>query len=117
MLQLAAVVFREPSADSLEPLLIFLWAAGGSLALEIVTLYNEIKAERATGLPRYYQNPAFWMVRLLVTVIAGMLAIAERATNPLLAINIGAAAPAILQSLVNPPRTSAGIGKSGLSSR
>jgi hypothetical protein len=41
----------------------------------------------------------------MVTVIAGMLAIAERAGTPLLAINIGAAAPAILHSLGNPQRT------------
>lgn len=109
---LAAVAFREPSADSVEPLMNFLWAAGGSLSLEIITLYNEIRAEKATGLPRYYRNPVFWMVRLLVRVIAGILAIAEKATNPLRAINIGAAAPAILQSLGNPPRTPVGRGKS-----
>lgn len=71
--------------------------------LEIISLYNEIKAERATGLPKYYRNPLFWTVRVMVTAIAGGLAIAESASNPLLAVNIGASAPAILQLLTKPP--------------
>jgi hypothetical protein len=86
------------------PLAIFLWAAGGSLALEVISLFNEIKAEKATGLPAYYKNPIFWIVRIAVTAIAGGLAIAEEATRPMVAINIGASAPAILQLLTNPPR-------------
>jgi hypothetical protein len=59
------------SSDALSPLYVFLWAAGGSLALEVISLYNEIKAERAAGLPKYYKSPLFWMVRLAVTIIAG----------------------------------------------
>ena len=96
------------TADSMPPLFIFLWAAGGSFALEIISLYNEIRAERSTGLPSYYKNPVFWIVRLLVTGIAGGLAIAEKAGSPLIAINIGASAPAILQLLTSPPKTPPG---------
>jgi len=94
------------------PLFMFLWAAGGSFALEIISLYNEIRAERATGLPGYYKNPVFWIVRLAVTGIAGGLAVAEKAGSPLIAINIGASAPAILQLLTNPPKTTPGGGQS-----
>ncbi len=101
------------SSDAMSPLFMFLWAAGGSLALEIISLYNEIKAERATGLPNYYKNPLFWVVRVLVTIIAGGLAVAERAASPLLAINIGASAPAILQLLTNPPKSTPGGGAGG----
>lgn len=90
--------------DAMTPLAMFLWAAGGSLALEFINLYNEIRAERAAGLPAYYKNPIFWIVRLLVTAIAGGLAVAEKATSPLIAVNIGASAPAILQLLTNPPK-------------
>jgi len=86
----------------LKPLSTFLWAAGGSFALEVISLYNEIKAERASGLPKYYKNPLFWGVRLLVTGIAGALAVAEDARTPLIAVNIGASAPAILQLLTKP---------------
>ena len=87
----------------LAPQLAFLWAAGGSLALEIMSLYGEIRASDASGLPAYYKKPLFWIVRIAVTGIAGALAIAEQASNPLLAINIGASAPAILQLLGKPP--------------
>ena len=101
----AVNAIQESTADSMPPLSMFLWAAGGSFALEIISLYNEIRAERATGLPGYYKNPVFWIVRLAVTGIAGGLAVAERAGSPLIAINIGASAPAILQLLTNPPKT------------
>lgn len=98
-----AASLPNPS-ESLSPLYVFLWAAGGSFALEVVSLYNEIKAERAAGLPGYYKNPVFWLVRILVTGIAGGLAVAEKAASPLIAINIGASAPAILQLLTNPAK-------------
>jgi hypothetical protein len=51
------------TAEAMQPLFVFLWAAGGSLALEVISLYNELKAERAEGLPSYYKNPAFWFAR------------------------------------------------------
>ena len=92
------------AAAQLAPLTAFLWAAGGSLALEVISLYNEIKAERADGLPAYYRSAVFWIVRLMVTGIAGGLAVAESASNALLAVNIGASAPAILQLLTKPPK-------------
>jgi hypothetical protein len=77
----------------------FLWAAGGSFAIEIISLHNEIRAERPAGLPKYYSSPLFWVVRAFVMVIAGGLAIAESASTPLIAINIGASAPAIVAIL------------------
>ncbi|MGC2658651.1 MAG: hypothetical protein WA324_11905 [Bryobacteraceae bacterium] len=88
---------------ALTPTFAFLWGAGGSLAIEILSLYSEIRTVNAAGVPAYYKNPLFWFVRILVTAIAGALAVAEEATNPLLAINIGASAPAILQLLTKPP--------------
>ena len=102
MLSAAAAV---NDAVKMLPLEIFLWAAGGSLALEVISLLNETRAERASGLPKYYKNPVFWLVRLPVTGIAGALAVAENATPPMIAINIGASAPAILQLLTSPPKT------------
>lgn len=89
------------------PIAAFLWGAGGSLALELISLFNEIKAERATGLPKYYKSWIFWIVRLGVTAVAGALAIAEGASKPILAVNIGASAPAILQLLAKPPQSTA----------
>ncbi len=98
---------------TLTPMMAFWWGAGGSLAIEILSLYNEIKAADASGLPAYYKNPLFWFVRLLVTAIAGSLAIAEEAGKPLLAINIGASAPAILQLLTKPASLSGPGGSTG----
>jgi hypothetical protein len=98
---------QSTSTTPLTPLMTFWWGAGGSLAIEILSLYGEIRAANVSGLPVYYKNPLFWFVRILVTAIAGGLAIAEEATKPLLAINIGASAPAILQLLTKPPATPA----------
>jgi hypothetical protein len=98
MLDGTSVIPFDPGS-SLGPLAAFLWAAGGSLGLEVISLYNEIRSERATGLPLFYKSWVFWLVRLCVTAIAGALAVAEGATRPLIAVNIGASAPAILQLL------------------
>jgi len=87
----------------LGPVGAFWWAAGGSLALEVISLFNEIKAQESSGLPAYYKSWVFWLVRLAVTAIAGALAVAEEASSKLLAINIGASAPAILQLLASRP--------------
>jgi hypothetical protein len=77
--------------------------AGGSLALEVISLFNEIKAQKSSGLPTYYKSWIFWLVRFAVTAIAGALAVAEGASNKLPAINIGASAPAIHQLLASRP--------------
>jgi hypothetical protein len=98
-----STLVQPDMGPALSSLAIFLWAAGGSLAMEIIALLNEIKAQRTAGLPGYYKNPWFWLLRLCVAAIAGALAIAEDATKPLIAITIGAAAPAILQLLANNP--------------
>jgi hypothetical protein len=94
-------LLQPDTGKVLSSLAVFLWAAGGSLAMELIALLNEIKAQPTAGLPGYYKNPWFWLLRLCVAAIAGALAIAEDATKPLIAITIGAAAPAILQLLAN----------------
>src|SRR5271155_1485435 len=99
LLCLAMFLEAQSAAVSLNPAIVFLWGAGGSLAIEVLSLYGEIRAANASGLPAYYKSPLFWVVRFLVAAIAGGLAVAEEATKPLLAINIGASAPAILQLL------------------
>jgi len=85
--------------SSLSPWTSFLWAAGGSFALELVSLLNGIKSQNAGGLPAYYKSWVFWFLRVAVAGIAGALAVAEGASSPLVAVNIGASAPAILELL------------------
>jgi hypothetical protein len=99
-----AMLDPSTAEGSLRPIGTFLWAAGGSLAIEVLTIFTAMKG--SAGLPTYYEKPVFWFVRMLVAAIAGALAVAEGATHPLLAINIGASAPAILQLLTQPPKLS-----------
>ena len=41
---------QSPPAASLTPMMAFWWGAGGSLAIEILSLYSEIRAADASGL-------------------------------------------------------------------
>jgi hypothetical protein len=81
----------------------FLWAAGGSLALEVIALNNHFKVEHPRALPAKYRSWVFWAVRVLLAVIGGGLAIAENASNPVLAISIGASTPAIMKAFERQP--------------
>jgi hypothetical protein len=83
----------------------FFWAAGGSFALEVVAILNSLRTQKTADLPVYYKSWIFWVARVALGGIAGALAIAEGASNPLVAINIGASAPAIVELLGSkPPR-------------
>jgi len=76
----------------------FLWAFCASLAVEVLDVYAYLKA--GTKIPARYRTAMYWVVRLLLGAIAGLLAVAHNITeNPLLAMNIGAATPVILRNL------------------
>lgn len=77
-------------------MLTFLYGFGGSVAVEVVLLYQLMQADSA--LPARYKKPLFWIVRVLLAVIGGALAIAYQIDKPLLAANIGAAAPLIVKA-------------------
>lgn len=91
------------------PLETFIWGFGGSLAVEIVTLNQHLTASRTVRLPARYKRPLFWFCRLLLAAMGGGLALAYHIQdNQLLAANIGAAAPLIIQALargLRPPTT------------
>lgn len=76
----------------------FFYGSSASLALEIIAIYNMYCSGNKI-LPDRYRMISFWIVRTLVCVIAGGLAMAYKVDNPLLAANIGASAPLILQAL------------------
>ncbi len=80
---------------------IFLCGFVGSCAVEVVTLYHAVSADATDSfvLPSRYKSPVFWVIRLALALVAGGLAVAYEIDKPLLAINIGAATPLILQSL------------------
>jgi len=83
----------------------FLWGFGGSIAVEIVNVYQVYQQELPKFPPRY-TKPLFWLIRFLLAVVAGGLAIGYDIKNPILAANIGAATPLIIQALaqgIKPP--------------
>jgi len=49
--------------------------------------------------PERYHRKLFWIIRLILGVMAGGLALAFGAQTPVLALNIGASAPLILKAL------------------
>ncbi len=77
----------------------FLEGAFGSALIEVLTIYEFFYAKEKPFPPRY-RKLGFWLIRLLITAGAGMLAFAYGVKdNPLLAINIGASAPLLLRAL------------------
>jgi hypothetical protein len=77
---------------------IFLWGFGGSLAVEVVEFMKTYYAETYT-LPFRYRLWHFYLLRLILGAIGGGLAIAYKIDNPILAANIGAATPLLIESL------------------
>ena len=76
----------------------FIWGFCGSVAVEIVTLYNVYNKHRI-AFPERYRRKGFWVVRIFLSAIAGGLAVAYEIDKPILALNIGAATPLIIQAL------------------
>lgn len=93
----------------------FLWAVGGGLAAEVLRWWRLVQNQRSgatLNLPAYLRSPFYWALTLLIVLAGGMLAVAYAASGealgPLLAVNIGASAPLIIQGLAAsappPPR-------------
>lgn len=83
----------------------FIWGFAGSIAVEIVNIYQVFQDENPK-MPSRYKNYVFWFVRLILAIIAGGLAMAYKIDNAILAANIGASTPLILHALakgIQPP--------------
>ena len=76
----------------------FWWGFGGSAAIEIVTAARYYYPPHSR-LPSRYNSFTFYIVRLLLAVVAGGLAVAYQIDKPLLALHVGAATPLIMQAL------------------
>lgn len=76
---------------------VFVWGMGGCLAVDVVAASQYFHTADGVFPPRYHK-PMFYVVRLLLGVIGGGLAIAYGIDKPLLAANIGAATPLIIQA-------------------
>lgn len=82
------------------PLHTFAWGFAGSLAVEIVAVNRFLSGDRSY-VPKRYRTWSFWFWRMLLACVAGGLAVAYDIKTPLLAANIGASAPLILQALAS----------------
>ncbi len=80
------------------PLQVFVWGFAGSVAVEVLNLYQVYHLPRIE-FPERYRRTGFYIVRFFVALIAGGLAIAYEIQKPLLAANVGAATPLIMQAL------------------
>ena len=76
---------------------IFLCGFAGSAAVDIVAAAQVYNAHTIV-VPERYKRVAFYVVRLLLAVVAGGLAVAYEIDKALLAANIGAATPLIIQA-------------------
>jgi hypothetical protein len=88
----SAAVIAPPS-----PMAIFLWGCAGSIAVEISNLHSAYQKSEIE-IPERYYRVGFYIVRLCLTVLAGGLALAYDIDKPLLALNIGAATPLLIQT-------------------
>ena len=76
----------------------FIWGVCGSVAVEIITLYQAYHS-RSMKIPARYSRKGFWIVRIFLSLLAGGLAVAYDIDRPLLALNIGTSTPLIFQAL------------------
>jgi hypothetical protein len=85
------------SAAQASPTAIFLWGCAGSIAVEVIALHS-IYQKPKIEIPERYHHTGFYVVRLCLTLLAGGLALAYDIDKPLLALNIGAATPLLIQT-------------------
>jgi len=84
----------------------FLWAAGGGVAAEALRWWRMIRAQQqgtTLNLPVYARSPLYWGLTVVIVLAGGMLSVAYVASGqrlgPILAVNVGASAPLIIQGL------------------
>ena len=84
----------------------FLWAAAGGLAAEALRWWRLVRNQRegaTVNLPVYARSPLYWGLTSVIVLSGGMLAVAYVASGltlgPILAVNVGASAPLIIQGL------------------
>lgn len=82
----------------MNPTITFLCGMGGSVAIELVALYEAYQIEPFM-LPERYKKFGFYVIRVLLAMAAGGLAVVYEIDKPLLAVNVGVSAPLLLQAL------------------
>lgn len=78
-------------------MVIFLWGCAGSISVEIINLYSVYQQDKIS-MPDRYKRVGYYIVRFFLVIMAGGLTLAYKLDNPLLALNIGAATPVLIQT-------------------
>jgi hypothetical protein len=81
---------------------VFFWGFSGSIAVDVVAVAQFYDKQQII-IPERFKHIAFYVIRFLMAIIAGGLAVAYKIDEILLAVNIGAATPLLIQSLTKPP--------------
>jgi hypothetical protein len=77
----------------------FYCGLGGSIAVEILAYYN-VFTPRNPKLPRRYYTYGFWISRLMIAFIAGLLpSYLYDVHNKIAAVNLGASTPLVIMGL------------------
>jgi hypothetical protein len=77
----------------------FGWGCAGSFAIEIVLFCQAIRQSRNNCVPAVYRRTAFILGRILLVVVAGVVAVAAGITQPMQGLAVGASAPRIILAL------------------
>jgi hypothetical protein len=80
---------------------VFVFGVIGSVSMEVLVMYSMYL--RGRQWPQRYSQKGFWVVRSLIAFMGGLLAFAYGVENSVLALQIGAATPAILEKLGQDP--------------
>ena len=82
--------------------LIFLFGCLGGFALELLRWW---KLRESIDWPVYSRKPTYWLLTIAMIAMGGLIAVAygTKTTSAILAMNVGAAAPAIIGALATPP--------------
>ena len=80
----------------------FLLGMAGGFVAEFLGLFK-LRREAPERWPKYLKTPIYWIISIVMMVVGGGLVIlyisSDAAVTPVLALNIGASAPLILQVL------------------
>jgi len=79
----------------------FAWGAAGSLADEVVSLWDAVRSDATLKLAPRYRSGVYWLVRVLLAGVGGALAVAYQSDQPAICMGVGAAAPTILRYLAS----------------
>ena len=78
------------------PMDLFLWGAAGSIAVEVVHLVKRFNSGRP--FPKKFKVRWYWVARAMLASVAGLVAVATQFDMPLLALQVGAATPLIVDA-------------------